>query len=120
MFVRSLVTSSRSVQTATHADAIDATCGLEADGAGAGAGQARGLAWGTMARGAGGGPNARGVGASGEAGGATGGVAARGVTTAGGRASRAVGASTLTVSGAARTLEAGIVFEESSSSQAIS
>jgi len=48
------------------------------------------------------------------------GGAARDVTTAARRAWRAVGASTSTVSGAARTLEAGISFEESSSSHAIS
>jgi hypothetical protein len=52
--------------------------------------------------------------------GAGAGGAARGVTTAARRAWRAVGASTSTGSGAARTLEAGISFEESSSSHAIS
>ena len=106
MFGR-LAASSRSVQTATQADAIDATCGLGAEDAGA-----RGLGRGAKTA-----PSAHGTG--GATGGATDG-ATLGVTTAGGRASRAVGASTSTVSGAARTLEAEISFEESSSSHAIS
>ena len=71
MFVRSLAASSRSVQAATQADAVDATCDLVAGGSGADGGDGRpGLARGTTARGAGGGPNARGVGAGGGAGGA--------------------------------------------------
>jgi len=49
--VQSLTASSRSVQTVTQADAVDATCGFDADGTGAGAGRPPGLA-GTMAHGA--------------------------------------------------------------------
>ena len=66
MFVQSLVASSRSVQTATQADAIDATCGPGAEDAGAGG--ARDLSRVTTApsaRGAGGGSDARGAGAAG-------------------------------------------------------
>ena len=82
MFVQSLVTSSRSVHTATQADAVDATCDLVAGGSGADGGdrRPRGLARGTTTRGAGGGPDARGGGAGGGAGGAL---------TGGGRAVRA-------------------------------
>ena len=108
MFER-LAASSRSVQTATHDDAIDATCGL-----GAGAGGARDLSRGTRGTTA---PLVHGAG--GATGGATDG-ATLGVTTAAARAWRGAGASTSTVTGAVRTLEAGISFEESSSSHAIS
>ena len=65
MFGR-LAASSRSVQTATQADAIDATCGPGAEDAGAGG--ARDLSRVTTApsaRGAGGGSDARGAGAAG-------------------------------------------------------
>ena len=54
------------MQAATQADAVDATCDLVAGGSGADGGDGRpGLARGTTARGAGGGPNARGVDAGG-------------------------------------------------------
>jgi hypothetical protein len=66
------------VQTATQADAGDATCDLVAGGSGADGGDGRpGLARGTTARGAGGGPNARGAGGG-----------AGGAITGGGRAVR--------------------------------
>ena len=54
MFVQSLVTSSRSVHTATQADAVDATCDLVAGGSGADGGDGRPPGLRRMMRGAGG------------------------------------------------------------------
>ena len=69
MFVQSLTATSRSVQAATQADAIDATCDLVAGGSGADGGDGGPPGLRRMMRGAGGVPDTRGVGAGGGAGG---------------------------------------------------